>query len=339
MSLADYDFDLPDDRIARFPADRRDESRLLVIDRQSGQRTHARFSDLPSFLDPSWALIMNDARVLPARLRGTKQGSGGKVEVLLVEEVGGPRRWRAMVASSKPLKVGGVIALGDETARVVEVEGEGFVVLELSIDGGSMASASGELPLPPYMGRAASELDLERYQTVYADPLRARSVAAPTAGLHFTPEVLAALDARGIRRMTITLDVGPGTFLPVRAARIEDHVMHQERYLISPACAELVREASTIVAVGTTSVRALESAAIAGDGVVRTGPGATRLFMRPPVEPQVVDHLITNFHLPRSTLLMLVATFLGRELTLDVYRDAITRGYRFYSYGDAMLIR
>lgn len=342
LTLADFDFDLPDDRIARFPAERRDDSRLLVLDRATGARTHTRFAALAEHLDPGDLLVMNDARVLPARLRGRKRGTGGKVELLLIEETSEPRRWRAMAAASKPLRSGAEIDVGaDAWARVVAVEGDGFFIVDLSEDGRTLAERLGELPLPPYMGREAEPLDAVRYQTVYADPARARSVAAPTAGLHFTPELLERIDARGVDRATLTLDVGPGTFLPVRAHTVEAHVMHEERYTIPPETAariDAVRGKGHLVAVGTTVVRALESAA-REDGTVRSGPGFTRLFIRPGVGIRVPDRLVTNFHLPRSTLLMLVAAFVSRELILDTYREAVSLGYRFFSYGDAMLIR
>jgi S-adenosylmethionine:tRNA ribosyltransferase-isomerase len=342
LTLADFDFDLPDDRIARFPAERRDDSRLLVLDRTTGTRTHARFADLPRFLAPHDLLVVNDARVLPARLRGKKRGTGGKVELLLVEEVHQPHRWRAMAAASKPLRPGAEIDLGPEAwARIVAAEGEGFFIVELSEDGRDLAYRLGELPLPPYMGREAQALDTVRYQTVYADGQRARSVAAPTAGLHFTPELLEALAARGVGRATLTLDVGPGTFLPVRAQAIDAHVMHEERFSIPPETAariDATRGQGRVVAVGTTVVRALESAVVPGERRVQAGPGQTRLFVRPGTQIHVPDALITNFHLPRSTLLMLVAAFAGYEPIMDTYRAAVADGYRFFSYGDAMLI-
>ncbi len=342
LTLADFDFDLPDDRIARFPAERRDTSRLLVLDRRSGARTHTTFAALPDFLGAHDLLVMNDARVLPARLRGKKAGTGGKVELLLIEETSEPTRWRAMAAASKGLKPGAEIELGEGAwARVVAAEGEGFFIVDLSEDGRTLAQRLGALPLPPYLGRDAEPSDTERYQTVYADPARARSVAAPTAGLHFTPELLEALAARGVERATLTLDVGPGTFLPVRAETVDAHVMHEERFVIPPSTAQRIdatRGRGQVVAVGTTAVRALESSVIEGTRSVRPGPGFTRLFIRPGMTIHVPDRLITNFHLPRSTLLMLVSAFAGRDLVLETYREAVSMGYRFFSYGDAMLI-
>ena len=345
MFVSDFDFELPDAQIARHPAERRDESRLLVVDRATGARTHARFRDLPSFLEPDDLVVVNDARVLPARLAGVKKDSGGKVELLLVEprpdaEPGsGTRSWLVMGQASKPIRPGAVLSLagGAAEARVLSALGDGFYVVVFSLDGRALAEQHGELPLPPYMGRAAEPEDRERYQTIYAREGATRSVAAPTAGLHFTPQVFAALEARGVRRAALTLDVGPGTFLPVRAETVEAHVMHEESFDLPAATADAIRATAPgkVVAVGTTVVRTLESFG----GALRPGPGATRLFITPGFEFHTVGKLVTNFHLPKSTLVMLVSAFLGRERTLETYREAVSMGYRFFSYGDAMLIR
>ncbi|MCC7385857.1 MAG: tRNA preQ1(34) S-adenosylmethionine ribosyltransferase-isomerase QueA [Deltaproteobacteria bacterium] len=338
MRTSDFDFELPEAQIARYPADRRDESRLMVLDRTTGALSHHRFRELPALLAPRDLLVLNDARVLPARLFGRKAGSGGRVEILLVEPAAGPRTWRAMAAASKPLREGAVIELDDATAlRVVKAEGDGFFWVDLPDEVEVITARFGQIPLPPYLGRAAEPIDAERYQTVFASPAATRSVAAPTAGLHFTPELFAALAQRGIMRAEITLDVGPGTFLPVRSDRLEDHVMHEERFVVTPGTAaaiEAARSERRVVAVGTTVVRTLESM---GDHVV-AGEGRTALFIRPGFQLRVVDRLITNFHLPRSTLLMLVSAFAGRERVLEAYRVAVKEGYRFFSYGDAMLI-
>ncbi|MFO0728857.1 MAG: tRNA preQ1(34) S-adenosylmethionine ribosyltransferase-isomerase QueA [Myxococcota bacterium] len=341
MRVEDFDFALPDEAIARHPAQQRDDSRLFVLDRQSGSFTHATFKDLPRFLDPGDLLVMNDARVLWARLFGQKAESGGKVEILLIEPEEGiaaeAKVWKAMAASSKPLRPGARIDLspGPASAVVGAAYGDGFFSLSFSEPAMGLAERIGHVPLPPYLGRADEPSDRERYQTVYAggDP---RSVAAPTAGLHFTPRLLETLRDRGVDRATLTLDVGPGTFLPVRATTVEEHVMHEERFVIPPETVQKIREKKgQVVAVGTTVVRALESCR----PELVAGEHKTRLFVTPGHTFLHVDRLITNFHLPRSTLLMLVAAFAGHELIRAAYAEALTKGYRFFSYGDAMLIR
>lgn len=342
MRVEDFDFELPDAAIARHPAARRDQSRLFVVDRQTEQFTHALFHDLPAFLDAGDLVVLNDARVLPARLFGTKVGSGGKVEILLIEPAPGQdpaeaRLWRAMAASSKPLRPGMTVDLGSgaATLEVVSADGDGFFTVSLSEPGAALAERIGHIPLPPYLGRSDEPSDRERYQTVFGGGAP-RSVAAPTAGLHFTPELFAALAARGIDRATLTLDVGPGTFLPIRAEKVEDHVMHEERFVIPPETAHKLKTArGKRVAVGTTVVRALEAAG----ANLAPGEARTRLFITPGHRFLHVDRLITNFHLPRSTLLMLVAAFAGRDLIMAAYQEALARGYRFFSYGDAMLVR
>lgn len=358
MRIEDFDFELPDAAIARFPPVERDGARMMLLERAGGTRVHRAFLDLPSLLDPGDLLVLNDSRVIPARLRAKKAESGGKVEVLLVEPVTAARagtagtagtemrveRWRAMVAASKRVRPGARLALEADEAialTVVADEGEGFVVLELepgarAVD---LARRFGELPLPPYLGRAAEASDQERYQTVFARAGAEGSVAAPTAGLHFTPRVFAALAARGIEHATITLHVGPGTFLPVRSAEIEAHRMLPERFVVPEATAAAIARARAsgrrVVAVGTTVTRVLESLG----PLTPATAGATDLFIRPGHRFVAVDALLTNFHLPRSTLVMLVAAFAGREAILDAYREAVAAGYRFFSYGDAMLIR
>ena len=299
---------------------------------------------MPDILHPSDFLVLNDTRVFPARLRGRKP-SGGAVELLLVEaeEADGPaQRWRALYTSSKPLRPGIVVPLGEGLgATLLEPLGEGLgrFLLEAPLGVRAAIEAAGEVPLPPYLERAPEETDRERYQTVYA---RAEgAVAAPTAGLHFTPALLGAIEDRGVRIARLTLHVGPGTFLPVRSERIEEHRMQEEAYLVPEETAEAIRAARSarrrVVAVGTTSLRALESAGASGE--VQAGAGRTDLFVYPGYRFRVVDTLLTNFHLPRSTLLMLVAAFGGRERILAAYAEAIREGYRFYSYGDAMLVR
>jgi S-adenosylmethionine:tRNA ribosyltransferase-isomerase len=340
LRLSDFDFELPEGAIARRPADRRDRSRLLRLDRHSGAREHRHFFELPELLQPGDLLVVNDSKVLKARLYTHKEGSGGKVEVLLIEPVSptDDRRWRAMVAASKPVRVGARLVLPGAEPLVVEaVEGEGFVVVHLPEPALGLTERLGALPLPPYMERPAEAADAERYQTVYAAAGKEGSVAAPTAGLHFTPELLVALTERGIERANITLHVGPGTFLPVRTDDVAHHQMHAERFVIPEETAQAISRAKSegrrVVAVGTTVVRTLES-----QSLVLPGLGSTALFIKPGFEFRTVDALITNFHLPRSTLLMLVSAFAGTERVLAAYREAVASGYRFYSYGDAMLI-
>jgi S-adenosylmethionine:tRNA ribosyltransferase-isomerase len=341
MRLSDFDYALPEALIAQEPVTPRDASRLLVLPAH-GPPAHHAFTDLEALVAPGDLLVFNDTKVIPARLVGRKE-SGGKVELLLCEPLEGGlgRRWRAMGQASKPIRAGARLAFDGLAAVVRAAEGEGFYEVELDREGAELEAAlarAGRIPLPPYIRRAPGEVDRARYQTVWA---RAPgSAAAPTAGLHFTEALLARLDARGVRRTAVTLHVGPGTFLPVRGDSIEGHRMHAERYEVSPAAAEEIAacraRGGRVVAVGTTSVRTLESA-LEGDRVV-PGEGRTALFVRPGHAFRAVDGLVTNFHLPRSTLLMLVCAFGGTDRVLQAYREAVSRGYRFFSYGDAMLL-
>lgn len=333
--LSEFDFELPETSIARHPTAQRDASRLFHLD-ADGVHHHRGFRDVLEMLQSGDVLVVNDSRVLAARLGTKKRATGGRVEVLLVEPESQPNRWLAMLGASKTPKEGTELVLeGGELLQVRENRGEGFFSIELPAPAAELAARYGQLPLPPYIGRAAEAEDGERYQTVYAGE-EAGSVAAPTAGLHFTQALLEALEARGVERRAVTLHVGPGTFLPVRAERIEDHTMHRERYLVPPATAEAVARAKAegrrVVAVGTTSVRVLES--FGG----RAGSGSTQLFIRPGFPFRYVDAMITNFHLPKSTLLMLVSAFAGRDRMLAAYEAAVREGYRFYSYGDAMFL-
>jgi S-adenosylmethionine:tRNA ribosyltransferase-isomerase len=341
MELSDYDYDLPEALVAQEPVTPRDASRLLVS-LPEGPPRHRVFTDLEELLAPGDLLVFNDTKVIPARLVGRKE-TGGKAELLLCEPLEGGlgRRWRAMGQASKPIRAGSVVAFEGLTARVEAVEGEGFYVVLLDREGADLEAAlarAGRIPLPPYIRRDPDLRDRERYQTVWA---RAPgSAAAPTAGLHFTEPLLARLAARGVRRAAVTLHVGPGTFLPVRGDSLEAHRMHAERYEVPPeAAAEIAAcraRGGRVVAVGTTTVRTLESA-LDGDRVA-AGAGRTALFIRPGHRFRAVDALVTNFHLPRSTLLVLVCAFGGRERVLSAYRAAVERRYRFFSYGDAMLI-
>jgi S-adenosylmethionine:tRNA ribosyltransferase-isomerase len=340
MELDDFDYRLPEELIARRPLPERDRSRLLHLPLAGGPPDHRTFRDLPQLLRPGDLLVANDARVVRARLRGVKAGSGGQVEVLLERPLDeDPRRWLCLAQASKGFRVGQRLELagGALQAEVVAVHEDGFIALEFSSPNVlELAEAHGFLPLPAYLGREADAEDAARYQTIFAR--QPGAVAAPTAGLHFSPEVLDALERRGVIFRTLTLLVGPGTFLPVRGA-LSEHRMHREQYAIpgglATAVAETKRSGGRVVAVGTTSARALEAAA--DGGALREGSGETDLFIQPGYRFQIVDGLLTNFHLPRSTLLMLVSALAGRERVLDAYAQAVAERYRFFSYGDCCL--
>jgi S-adenosylmethionine:tRNA ribosyltransferase-isomerase len=336
VNVSEFDFQLPPELIAQAPLAERDASRLLLLPRREGPVRNGLIRDLPGLLRPGDLLVANDAKVIPARLRGRKEGTGGKVELLLVEPLGGAD-WLALGQASKGLREGTYVDVLGARLQIVAARGEGEVVVRLPLEGEALwefLDQAGELPLPPYIEHAPGPADRERYQTVFARERGA--VAAPTAGLHFTERLLAELGARGIHLAQVTLHVGPGTFLPVRAQRTEDHRMHRERYVVPEATAQAIARAreqgGRVVAVGTTSLRTLEASQ------ARPGPGATDLFITPGYQFRAVDALLTNFHLPRSTLLMLVSAFAGRERVLAAYREAVEQGYRFFSYGDAMLL-
>ena len=346
---ADYDFHLPEELIAQRPAERRDESRLMVVDRAAGTIAHRRFRDLAELVPPGDALVLNVTRVFRARLLG-RRDSGAPAEVLLLRAVddgsgsnGGPATtFEAMVSPGAKLKPGRRVTIAPDLAvEIGQTTGRATRLVRLLTDGDPMVAVErhGHIPLPPYIDRADAAEDAARYQTVYAR--ESGSVAAPTAGLHFTPELLERLAGRGVARVDVLLHVGAGTFRPVEVDDPAEHVMHEEWYLVGDAAAArlaAVRAAGGKVwAVGTTSARTLESAADA-EGRVQAGAGDTRLFIRPGYAFRAVDHLVTNFHLPRSTLLMLVAALAGYELTMEAYRIAVRERYRFYSYGDAMAL-
>jgi S-adenosylmethionine:tRNA ribosyltransferase-isomerase len=342
VRASEFDFTLPPELIAQAPLSRRDEARLYVLDRNSGQVEHRHVHDLPSLLPPGALVVVNDTRVIRARLHATKP-TGGRVELLLVEPATslGPDVWRCLGGASKPIRLGPLTLDGDEApqAEVLRVAGE-HVDVKFAGDLDGYLGRHGEVPLPPYIKRDQPDArDVERYQTMFARVPGA--VAAPTAGLHFTPELLDALRARDIGRATITLHVGPGTFAPLRSDELDGATLHAERYEISAATADAIAAARAagrkIVAVGTTVVRTLESAANA-DGTVRAGAGTTSIFIKRGHRFAAVDIMLTNFHLPRSSLIILVAAFAGRERVLAAYDDAVKHGYRFYSYGDAMLL-
>jgi S-adenosylmethionine:tRNA ribosyltransferase-isomerase len=337
LALADFDFDLPPELIAQHPLPDRTASRLLHVEPR--RLVDLRFSDLPRLVEPGEVFVFNDTQVMKARLYGRKP-SGGKVEAL-VERVLEPTRAFALLRTSHTPKAGSTLLFGDgDDAVTATVAGrnEDFFELCFESDVLELMERHGHVPLPPYITHGDSAEDRARYQTVYA--AQAGAVAAPTAGLHFTDELLAELQARGATCVWITLHVGAGTFQPVRVERIAEHRMHAERYRITPAAADSVNAARSegrrVTAVGTTSLRALESAAHAGN--VAAGAGETRLFITPGYDFRVVDRLITNFHLPRSTLLMLVSAFAGIERIRSAYAHAIAQRYRFFSYGDAMLL-
>ncbi len=342
MDVSLFDYELPPDLIAQEPAERRDQSRLMVLDRAAQSIAHHHFPDALQYLQPGDCLVLNDTKVIPARLRGRLQRTGGKVELLLLRQLSGPR-WEALGRPGRRLRPGAQVAFGEgeATATVLERRGDGTLLVRLEHEGplAEILDRVGEMPLPPYIKRPEPRAaDRERYQTVYAAVEGA--VAAPTAGLHFTQELLAQAQACGIRLARLTLHVGLGTFKPVAVDRVEDHRMHAEWYELSEAATRAINDTRAaggrLVAVGTTSVRALESA-WRGDSVV-AGSGWTDKFIYPGYGFGATDVLLTNFHLPRSTLLMLVSAFAGREFVLRAYEEAKRLRYRFYSYGDCMLI-
>lgn len=342
LRTSDFSYDLPQDRVARFPADRRDHSRLLVLEREADRLEDRRFDHLAERIPPGDALVLNDTRVLPARLLGRKPtGAAGEVLLLRALDEEG-RRWKALVRPGAKLKPGRALVVADDlTVHVLDSTEDGgrVVLLEGDAPPRALLERHGRMPIPPYLDRESVPLDRERYQTVYAR--REGSVAAPTAGLHFTGRLLDRIAGRGVVIERVTLHVGVGTFRPVAAERPEDHGLHEERYEVSPSTARALnrvrRDGGRIWAVGTTTTRTLETVAD-GEGVLSAGEGRTDLFIHPPYRFRAVDRLVTNFHLPRSSLLMLVAAFAGRERVLAAYRHAVEAGYRFYSYGDAMVI-
>ena len=342
-TTSDFDYELPPGRIARYPTERRADSRLLVLSRSTGEIRHHRFRDLPELMDPGDLLMVNDTRVFPARLRGRKP-TGAAAEVLLLRPADAEedRVWEALVRPGRKLKPGRRVVVAPElSVHILEAcpDGRRIVRIESPLEVREALERFGRLPLPPYMEREDEPLDRDRYQTVYA--CREGSVAAPTAGLHFTPELLAQVDERGAARTAVTLHVGSATFRPVEAEDPLDHVMDSEHFEVPDAAAAEYRRCRArggrVWAVGTTVVRTLESVAEGRDRI-RPGPGSTDLFIHPPHDFRAVDCLVTNFHLPRSTLLMLVAAFAGLDTVRRAYAIAIHAGYRFYSYGDAMAL-
>lgn len=337
---SDYDFELPHELIAQRPLERRDASRLMIVDRAAQSIRHGKFTDIVELLTPRDVIVVNRSRVLRARLLGTRP-SGAPAEILLLRPLG-DGRYEAMVSPGGKLKPGRHVTIApDFAAEILEVTDRRtrIVRLESLLPIDEAIERYGHVPLPPYIERPDVPEDAERYQTVFAR--ETGSVAAPTAGLHFTPELLGAIESRGVARAEVVLHVGAGTFKPVEVEDPAAHVMHEEWYSISPEAARTINERRSsggrVWAVGTTSVRTLESAA-ADDGTIPPGDAETRIFIRPPHRFRAVDVILTNFHLPRSTLIMLVAAFAGYELTMAAYREAVLRRYRFYSYGDAMVV-
>jgi S-adenosylmethionine:tRNA ribosyltransferase-isomerase len=342
VRVALLDYQLPDELVARYPVGRRDAARLMVV--RDDRLEHRLVSDLEQLIEPGAVLVVNDTRVIPARLLGSRP-SGARVELLLVRRLGDDR-WQAIGRANKPLRPGARLRLGAELGAEVlaAVDAEGLLTVRLEAAAGEidrLIEQHGHVPLPPYLGRADEPSDRQRYQTVYARVPGA--VAAPTAGLHFTPELLARLEARGVERVALTLHVGPGTFRPVLGDDLDDHPMHPEPFVLGAEVADRIGAArargSPVVAVGTTVVRALEAAADPDHpGLVRPRCAETRLLIQPGYRFRIVDALITNFHLPRSTLLALVYAFAGAERMRRAYAAAIAARYRFFSYGDAMLL-
>ncbi|MDO4547462.1 MAG: tRNA preQ1(34) S-adenosylmethionine ribosyltransferase-isomerase QueA [Clostridia bacterium] len=339
MKTSDFFYELPERLIAQTPVEPRDHSRLMVVNRATGEISHRHFYDITGYINPEDALVINETRVMPARLTGDRNGS--PCEILLLKELT-PTTWETIVKPGKKLRPGAVVTFGGGalTARIVDVTDQGGRIVAFDVKSGELEAAFdalGEMPLPPYIHEKLEDGD--RYQTVYAR--RRGSAAAPTAGLHFTPELLGKIGDKGTDIVPVLLHIGLGTFRPVKVENVEDHHMHSEYYQVTPDAARRVnaarKRAGRAICVGTTSVRTLESSST-GEGELIPGSGDTEIFIKPGYRFKMVDALITNFHLPGSTLLMLVSAFMGRELALDAYEIAVKEEYRFFSFGDAMLI-
>ena len=348
MHINDFDYELPEELIAQKPAYKRDASRLLVVHRETGETEHRHFYDILEYLNEGDCLVLNNSKVLPARLYGIKDGTGAKVEFLLIKRIDGDR-WETMVRPGKRLKPGDSVMFSEDPllkADIIDYGNDGTRIVEFSYDGIFMERLEeiGSMPLPPYIERQSENEDRDRYQTVYCR--EEGSVAAPTAGLHFTEELLEKARAKGVELAYVTLHVGIGTFRPVKCENIEEHSMHFEEYHIDEETAETINRAKAegrrVISVGTTSTRTVESAAYfdeeKGCWQVRSGANSTGIFIYPGYEFRIIDSLITNFHLPKSTLLMLISALYDREKILEVYQEAIREKYRFFSYGDAMFI-
>ena len=342
MNTADFDFDLPEELIAQTPLEKRDASRLLVVDKETGAFSDQHFDQIIDQLQPGDALVMNNTRVLPARLYGIKPETGGHVELLLLKNTQGDD-WEVLAKPAKRLRVDAQISFGDGrlTATVVEELDHGGRIVRFGYEGIflEVLESLGEMPLPPYIHEKLA--DRERYQTVYAK--ENGSAAAPTAGLHFTEELLEQIAAKGVKLVYLTLHVGLGTFRPVSVDSLDDHEMHSEFYSLSEEAAQTLRQVKAnggrVIAVGTTSIRTLETIGSKFQGQIQADSGWTNIFIKPGYDWKVVDAFSTNFHLPKSTLVMLVSAFAGRSLTLEAYEHAIAERYRFFSFGDAMFIK
>ncbi|HEL9633251.1 TPA: tRNA preQ1(34) S-adenosylmethionine ribosyltransferase-isomerase QueA [Streptococcus suis] len=342
MNTADFDFELPEELIAQVPLEKRDSSRLLILDHQQKTMVDSHFDHIIDQLNPGDALVMNNTRVLPARLYGYKPETNGHVELLLLKNTQGDQ-WEVLAKPAKRLKVGTTVAFGDGrlTATIVEELEHGGRIVEFTYDGIflEVLESLGEMPLPPYIHEKLE--DRERYQTVYAK--ENGSAAAPTAGLHFTQELLEKIEAKGVKLVYLTLHVGLGTFRPVSVDNLDEHEMHSEFYNLSAEAAQTLNQVKAaggrIVAVGTTSIRTLETIGNKFDGRLEADAGWTNIFIKPGYEFRIVDAFSTNFHLPKSTLVMLVSAFAGREFVLEAYKHAVEEGYRFFSFGDAMFLQ
>ena len=346
MRIDEFDYDLPKELIAQRPSEKRDVCRLMVLDRQRQTVDHRHFYDILEYLQPGDCLVLNNSKVLPARLFGVKEGTGAKIEFLLIKRLEGDR-WETMVKPGKRLKPGDSVSFGqDFRAEILDYGPDGTRIVEFHYDGIFMERLEelGKMPLPPYIERESTLDDKDMYQTVYCR--EEGSVAAPTAGLHFTRELLEAARSKGVRLAYVTLHVGIGTFRPVKCENVEDHHMHFEEYFIDEETAAVINETilagGRIVSVGTTSTRTVESAAYFDEGsgryLVKAGGGSTGIFIYPGYTFKIVSALITNFHLPKSTLLMLISALYDREKILEAYEIAVKERYRFFSYGDAMII-
>ncbi len=347
MKVADFDYNLPEELIAQSPAEKRDHSKLMVVDRKTGEISHEHFYNVIEHLGQGDCLVLNNSKVIPARIFGKKEATGANIEFLLIKKIKGDV-WQSMVRPGKKVKPGDVIIFADNLkCKVLDYGDDGTRIVEFIYDGIFMERLEevGSMPLPPYIERKSTDTDNERYQTVYCK--NEGSVAAPTAGLHFTDEILEAVKAKGIKVCYVTLHVGIGTFRPVKVDVVEEHVMHFEEYEVPEASAAMINETidagGRVVAVGTTSVRTLESAACLSEEdnykyKVKAGFGETSIFIYPGYEFKIVGSLITNYHLPKSTLIMLISAFYSKEGVMRAYEEAISKEYMFFSYGDSMFL-
>ena len=345
LTLDDFNYNLPEELIAKYPTKKRDEAKMLVVDKITGDTVHKHFYDFIDYLNPDDVLILNNTKVIPARLLGKKE-TGANIEIFLTRYLGN-NDWQAIIRNSKRLKDGDIVTISDILKVLIKKKGEanndGNIpehLVELIYSNGSMEeilNKTGKIPLPPYIQREVEEKDKEDYQTVYAKV--SGSVAAPTAGLHFTSEILEKIEKKGIKIAYVTLNVGLGTFLPVKTNDINNHKMHTESYFIPKETADIINnKKGSLVAIGTTSLRCLE-ANFKKYGKIKEGYDETDIFIYPPYDFKVVDKLLTNFHLPKSTLLMLVSAFSSREIILNAYNEAIKNNYRFFSYGDCTFLK